>query len=94
MAMDDIDKIFMRQWVGPFLNLEELKRWEKQISISKEFCLYLLSGKEYRKKNRSLYCGKSEMEAVSTRFKNHKKYEFTFSNNKYNFSKSSTNSIR
>jgi hypothetical protein len=65
----------MIQWIGPFLNLNELKKWEKESSISQEFCLYLLSGKEYRKRYTSLYCGKTEMEILSTRFKNHKKYE-------------------
>lgn len=73
--MNEIDKIFMIQWIGPFFKIEELKIWENENSISKEFCLYLLSGKEYHKKHTSLYCGKTEMKKLSTRYKNHKKYD-------------------
>jgi hypothetical protein len=73
--MDEIDKIFMIQWIGPFQTIDELKNWEKKNSIVNEFCLYLLSGKEYRKKSTSLYCGKTEMQRLSSRYKNHKKYE-------------------
>jgi hypothetical protein len=73
--MNDIDKIFIIQWIGPFLNLDDLKKWEKDSLIANEFCLYLLSGKEYRKRYTSLYCGKTEMKTLSSRFKNHKKYE-------------------
>jgi hypothetical protein len=73
--MNDFDKIFMVQWIGPFFNLNELKIWERENSISNEFCLYLFSGKEFSKKNISLYCGKSECGSISMRFKNHSKYE-------------------
>lgn len=48
--MNDFDKIFMVQWIGPFFNLNELKIWERENSISNEFCLYLFSGKEFSKK--------------------------------------------
>jgi len=73
--MNDFDRIFMVQWIGPFCNLDELRKWERETPISTEFCLYLFSGKEFNKKSNSLYCGKSESGSISTRFKNHSKYE-------------------
>jgi len=73
--MDDFDRIFMIEWIGPFYNVEELRKWERETPNSNMFCLYLFSGKESHKKFNSLYCGKSEIGSISTRFKNHSKYE-------------------
>lgn len=69
--MNDIDKILMLQWIGPFFNLEELKQWEIENQTLR--CnLYILTGKEFRKRTVSHYVGMTEQEFIYLRLgKNH-----------------------
>lgn len=64
--MNDIDKVFLIQWTGPFLNPEELKQWEIE-NQEFRFNLYILSGKESRKRTISHYVGMTEQDYIYQR---------------------------
>ena len=73
--MNDIDKIFMLQWIGPFANLEELKKWEL-VNMNCSCNLYMLTGKEYHHRTISDYVGITEQEYIYKRLRcNHDKFK-------------------
>ena len=67
--MNNIDKVFIIQWVGPFFTLEELKEWEIE-NIDCKSNLYMFTGKEYRHRTVSDYVGITEQEYVYKRLNN------------------------
>lgn len=73
--MNDLDKMFIIQWYGPFDTLEQLKNWEKANNTSYVFNMYILTGIEKSHRSNSHYCGITNQEFISHRLKyNHDKY--------------------
>lgn len=73
--MNDLNKMFVVQWYGPFETLEQLKYWEKNNNTSFSFNLYLLTGKEKFQKKYSHYCGITKQQYIFQRLqKNHDKF--------------------
>ena len=52
-----ISKLFVIDWVGPFSEIEELKKWEKHNNTMRNYYFYIISGKPYNMRNYRSYCG-------------------------------------
>ncbi|MBQ7892546.1 MAG: hypothetical protein IJ321_01230 [Alistipes sp.] len=52
-----MDNVFVIKWVGPFKEIEDLRKWEKENTIPHQCNFYIITGKEKGKHNYSEYCG-------------------------------------
>lgn len=50
-----ISKLFVIEWVGPFSEIEELKKWEKDNNIMRNYYFYIVSGKPSNMRNYRSY---------------------------------------
>lgn len=55
--MEDINKTFTIQWVGPFKNLEEIKEYEKDENTADKslFSFYFFSGHKYNQQKNKIF---------------------------------------
>ncbi len=58
LSMENIDKIYLIKWVGPFSSYEDLYEWEKNRldNNADSFNLYLLQGKRKYARKYTYYC--------------------------------------
>ena len=69
---------FVINWVGPFLNIEELKKWENRYNIDNSYNFYIITGKQTNERNMSQYCGITQQDKIYCRFykKDHPIHQF------------------